>query len=80
MKRVISRNKMILDLTAPFPQKSVYKDPSQREAWGWSFYISLEDSIILHDNIQERSWRIFFLRGKRKTDTEPDIPYREALP
>ena len=57
----ISRNQMILDLTAPFPKKSVYKNPSQREAWG-----SLADSIILPDDIQESSWRTFFLRGKMK--------------
>ena len=71
---------MILDFTAPFPKNSIYKDSSQREAWGLPIYVSLEDSIILPHNIQESSWRIFSLRGKRKTDTEPDIPDREALP
>ena len=43
-------------------------------------YISFKDSIILPDNIQESSWRTFFLKGKRETDTEPDIPERESLP
>ena len=50
----ISRNQMILDLTVPFPKKSVYKNPSQREAWG-----TLDYSIILPDYIQESSWRTF---------------------
>ena len=52
---------MTLDLTAPFPEKYVYKNPSQREAWG-----SLDYSIILLDDIQESSWRTFFLKGKGK--------------
>ena len=34
MKRVISRNEMILDLTTPFPEKSIYKDLREKEAWG----------------------------------------------
>ena len=50
---------MILDLTAPFSKMSFYKDPSQREAWGSSYY-----SIILPDYSQEISWREFFSRGK----------------
>jgi len=50
---------MILDLTAPFPKKSVYKYPSQREDWGYFDY-----SIILPDYAQESSWRTFFKRGK----------------
>ena len=33
-KRVKLRNKMILDLTAPLTEKSAYKNPNQREAWG----------------------------------------------
>ena len=33
---------MIIDLTAPFPEKSVYKNPSQRDAWG-----SFDDSKII---------------------------------
>ena len=42
-KRVKSRNQMILDLTDPLIEKSVYKVPSQREAWGsppyfWSHF------------------------------------------
>ena len=52
---------MILDLTTPFPKKYVYKNPSQREAWG-----SFDYSIILLDDIQDSSWRTFFLRGKMK--------------
>ena len=50
---------MILDLTAPFPDRYVYKDPSQGEAWG-----SFDYSIILPAYSQEISWRAFFLRGK----------------
>ena len=80
MKRVISRNQMILDLTTPFPKNHIYKDSSQREAWGLPIHLSLKNSIIIPDNIQEISWRIFFLRGKRKIDTKPDIPDRESLP
>ena len=57
---------MNLDLTAPFPEKYVYKSPSQREAWG-----SLDYSIILPDYSQESSWRNFFLRGKRKPIQNP---------
>ena len=57
----ISRNQLILDLTAPFPEKSVYKYPSQGEAWG-----SFDYSIILLDYSQEIFWRAFVLRGKRK--------------
>ena len=71
---------MILDLTASFPKNSIYKYLSQREAWGLPIYLSLENSIILHDNIQESSWSVFFLRGKRKNDTELDIQHRESLP
>ena len=48
---------MILDLTAPFPEKSVYKNPRQREAWGYFDY-----SIFLTHDIQESSWRTFFLK------------------
>ena len=65
---------MILDLTSPLNEKSTYKNPSQREAWG-SFYIS----TALLDYSQESSWRTFFLRGKRRIDTEHDIQVREAL-
>ena len=74
-KRVKSRNQMILDLTAPLIEKSSYKDPSQREAWG-----SFDYSIILPHDIEESSWRTFFLRGKRETDTKPNILDSEALP
>ena len=45
---------MILDLTKPFPENSNYKNPSQREDWGYFDY-----SIILPDDIQESSWRKF---------------------
>ena len=55
MKMVISRNQMILDLTAPFPENSIYKESRQREDWGLPIYLSLEDSMILPDNIQEIS-------------------------
>ena len=58
---VILRNQMILDLTAPFLEKSVYRNTSQREAWG-----SFDYSIILPNYSQESSWRAFFLRGKMK--------------
>ena len=34
MKRVISRNQMILDVTSPFHEKFVEKDPSEIETWG----------------------------------------------
>ena len=66
---------MILGLTAPLSEKSSYKIPSQREAWG-----SFCCSIILPDYSQESSWRRLFLRGKKEIDTELDIPDREALP
>ena len=66
---------MILYLTAPLTKKYAYKNPSQREAWGPFYY-----SIIVPDYSQECSWRTFFLREKKRIDTEPDIPYREALP
>ena len=57
---VKSRNQMILDLTTPLTEKSTYKNPSQREAWGYFC-----DSIILLDYFQESSWRTFFLERKR---------------
>ena len=50
---------MILDLTSPFPKNLVYKDPIQREAWGYFYY-----STILPNYSQESSWRAFFPRGK----------------
>ena len=76
---------MILDLTTHFPEKYVYKNPKQREAWGShsiyiSIYLSLDDSRILPDYPKESSWRRFFLRGKGTTNTEHDIQDREALP
>ena len=72
---LISRNQMILDLIAHFREKCVYKNASQREAWGY-----LDDSIILANDIQESSWRTFFLREKNETDREPDILDRESIP
>ena len=71
---VKSRNQMILDLTAPFTKKYSHKNPSQREAWGYFAY-----SRILSDYYRESSWRTFFLRGKMRTNSKPDIPIREAL-
>ena len=65
---------MILDLTAPLTKNSTYKNPSQREAWGYFCY-----SIILSDYSQESSWRTFFLRGKMRIDLEHDIPVKESL-
>ena len=50
---------MILDLTIPFLEKSSYKDPIQREAWG-----SFDYSLIVPDYSQESSWRALFTRGK----------------
>ena len=46
---VKSRNQMILDLTAPLTEKSVYKFPIQEEAWGSLpyFWDSLFCVIIL---------------------------------
>ena len=58
---VKSRNQMILDLTAPLTEKSPYKNPIQREAWGSSILFGY--SIILLDYSQESSWRTFFLSG-----------------
>ena len=66
---------MILDLTCPFPENYVYKYTRDRETWG-----SFDYSIILLDYSQESSWRTFFLRGKMRIDSEPDILVREALP
>ena len=56
---VISRKQMIIDLIAYFLEKSIYKDPSQREAWGYFDY-----SMILPYYSQENSWSAFFPRGK----------------
>ena len=71
---VISRKQMILDLTVPFPKIFVYKDPIQREDWGYFDY-----SMILLDYSQESSWRTFFPNRKKETDTVPIILDREAL-
>ena len=40
----------------------------------------LDYSIILPNYSQESYWRTFFLRGKRRTDTERDIQDRKPLP
>ena len=45
---------MIIDLTTPLTENSVYKDPSQREAWGSLPFFGI---IILPDYSQESSWR-----------------------
>ena len=50
---------MILDLTAPLIENSAYKNPSQREAWGYFDY-----SMIPPDYSQESSWIAFFPKGK----------------
>ena len=62
---------MILNLVAPLTKKSIYKVPSQREAWGslpyfWSHYSSWLFSREFSENI--------FLRGKRRTN--PDLIYQ----
>ena len=66
---------MILDLFAHFPKKYVYKNTSQREAWG---------TIELFDNSTSRYSREFlenmFPKRKKETNTECDIPDRESLP
>ena len=66
---------MILDLFAHFPKKSVYKNTSQREAWG---------TIELFDNSTSRYSREFlqnmFPKRKNETDMERDILDRESLP
>ena len=60
---VKSRNQMILDLTAPFTEKSSYKK-KDKERLGDLLY--LDDSIIVPHYSQESSWRTFFLRGKKR--------------
>ena len=83
MKRVISTNQMIVDLTSPFLEKCVYKDPRQREAWGsHSIYLSILGWF------QNSAWftlkrvlgELFFPKRKNKTYLGPNIPDREALP
>ena len=64
---------MILDLTIHFLEKYSYKEPIQREDWGYFHY-----SMILPNYSQESFWRTYF--PKRKEDTGPVIPDREALP
>ena len=66
---------MILHLNSPLTENYAYKNPRQREAWGSLYY-----SIILPNYSQESSWRTFFLRGKRRIDSERVIPVMEALP
>ena len=71
---VTSRNQMILDLISPIPENYVYKNTSQREAWG---------TIELFDNSTSRYSRefleIMFPKRKNETDTKRDIPDRESL-
>ena len=66
---------MILYLTAPFPKKFVYKNQAKERPEDLliipKFYL-----IILKRVLGEH----FFLRGKRRIKTKPDIPDREALP
>ena len=38
---------MILDLTAPLTENSIYKFPSQREAWGYLPYFWRHYSTLL---------------------------------
>ena len=78
MKRVKSRNQMILDLSVSSTKTSPYKNTIQRDAWGSTIF--LRNCRIIPDISQESSWRTFFLRGKKRIDTELDIPDREALP
>ena len=59
---------MILDLNAPFPEKSVYKYPSQRETWG-SFLLFHDFTLLFSREFLES----IFVRGKRRTD--PDLIY-----
>ena len=66
---------MILDLTTHLTEKSFYKVPRQRDAWGylpyfWSHYSSLLFSRELLENV--------FLRGKRRTDS--DLIYQLGKP
>ena len=66
---------MILDLTTPSSEKSIYKNTSEREAWG---------RIELFDNSTSRYSREFlenmFPKRKKETDMERDIRDRESLP
>ena len=75
-KRVKSRNQGFLDLTAPLIEKYAYKYPSQREAWGSSLFFGDSYSFLL---FSREFLNNIFLRGKRRTDSKPDIPVREAL-
>ena len=61
MKRVKSRNEAILDLTSPLTEKSVYKVPSQREAWGSLPFFGI--NFLLYYS-QESSWRTFSYEEK----------------
>ena len=75
-KRVNSRNQMILDLTSPLTKNSVYKVPSQREAWGSLPYFWL---IIISSCLFSREFlENIFLRGKRRTDS--DLIYQLRKP
>ena len=71
---VKSRNQRILDLTIPWTEKSVYKVPSQREAWGSlpSFWESLFYLINLKRVLGEH-----FPKRKKENWSRPDILARK---
>ena len=75
MKKVKSINQMIIDLIAPLTENSIYKVPSQREAWGSLpyFWESLFCLIILKRVIGEH-----FPKRKRRTD--PVLIYQLGQP
>ena len=52
---------MILDLTAPFPENFVYKNPSQRDAWG-----SFDDSKILPNLFSREFLENIFPKRKKE--------------
>ena len=52
---------MILDLNAPFPEKSVYKYPSQRETWG-TFLLFHDFTLLFSRDFLES----IFPKRKRK--------------
>ena len=59
----ISRNQMILDLTAPLIEKSTYKDSSQTKAWGFDF--SLRELLFCLFFLSSVFLENFVLQGKR---------------
>ena len=66
---------MILDLTSPLTEKSAYKDPSQREAGGFFSLFHNYTWLFSREFLEN-----IFQRGKRRTNSKPDTPVREALP